>query len=53
MVRRDFLLHAAKSLAARLADYIEDKEGWHGEERRERIAALEPHRNNRHQPKRT
>lgn len=35
--RRDLLLHAAKKLAARLGDYIEDKEGWHGEGRREHI----------------
>lgn len=35
--RRDLLLEAAKKLASRLADYIEDAEGWHGEKRREAI----------------
>jgi hypothetical protein len=35
--RRDLLLQAAKRLAERLADYIEDAEGWHGERRREII----------------
>jgi hypothetical protein len=39
--RREFLLHAAKKLAARLADYIEDKEGWHGDDRRDRIKEVE------------
>ena len=39
--RRDLLLHAAKQLAGRLSDYIEDKEGWHGEGRRERIKEAE------------
>lgn len=37
--RRDFLLHAARKLAGRLSDYIEDKEGWHGEKRREAVTA--------------
>ena len=35
--RRELLLDAAKKLAGRLSDYIEDKEGWHGERRREAI----------------
>ena len=35
--RRELLLAAAKKLAVRLADYIEDKEGWNGERRREAI----------------
>jgi hypothetical protein len=35
--RREMLLIAAKRLAERLADYIEDAEGWHGESRREAI----------------
>lgn len=39
--RRELLLTAAKKLAARLADYIEDKEGWHGESRRDRIKEME------------
>ena len=39
--RRDYLLEAAKKLAARLADYIEDREGWHGESRRDRIKEIE------------
>lgn len=40
--RRELLLQAAKKLAARLSDYIEDKEGWHGEGRRERIKRGDP-----------
>jgi hypothetical protein len=39
--RRELLLHAARKLAGRLADYIEDKEGWHGERRRELIKQSE------------
>lgn len=35
--RREILMDAARKLAARLSDYIEDKEGWHGESRREAI----------------
>lgn len=35
--RRDILARAADILAVRLADYIEDKEGWHGERRRDTI----------------
>lgn len=35
--RRDLLEAAARKLAARLADHMEDAEGWHGEERREAI----------------
>lgn len=37
--RREILLHAAEKLAERLSEYIEDKEGWHGEGRRDRIKA--------------
>jgi len=35
--RRDILMKAAKVLAHRLGDYIEDAEGWHGERRRKKI----------------
>jgi hypothetical protein len=34
--RRDVLRQCAQQLADRIADHLEDKEGWHGEERRER-----------------
>jgi len=39
--RREILMDAARKLAARLSDYIEDKEGWHGERRRETIKEME------------
>ena len=35
--RRDRLRDAARKLAERMADYIEDSEGWHGDRRRELI----------------
>lgn len=37
--RREILIDAARKLAARLSDYIEDKEGWNGERRRDSIKA--------------
>lgn len=39
--RREILMKASQKLAARLSDYIEDKEGWHGEHRRETIKEIE------------
>jgi hypothetical protein len=39
--RREYLMAAAKKLAERLAEYIDDKEGWHGERRRELIKDAE------------
>lgn len=39
--RREILMDAARKLAARLSDYIEDKEGWHGERRRDAIKSRE------------
>ncbi len=38
--RRELLLSAARSLAGRLGDFIEDSEGWHGERRRDRIKEM-------------
>lgn len=35
--RRDLLIDAATQLGHSLADYLEDAEGWHGEDRQERI----------------
>ena len=35
--RKDMLERAAQVLARRLSDYIEDREGWHGERRRDTI----------------
>ena len=35
--RRDLLIEAATRLGHALADHLEDAEGWHGEDRRERI----------------
>ena len=35
--RKEILHRAARILAERLADYIADSEGWHGERRREII----------------
>jgi len=40
--RREFLKEAALKLAGRLADYIEDSEGWHGEQRRGTIKRNRP-----------
>lgn len=34
-LRRDELDHLARQLAQQLVDYLEDKEGWHGEARQE------------------
>lgn len=35
--RRELLKEAAKVLALRMADHLEDSEGWHGERRARRI----------------
>jgi len=35
--RKDMLKQAARVLGDRLSDYIEDREGWHGERRRDTI----------------
>ena len=35
--RRSLLVSEARRAGALLADHLEDREGWHGEERRERV----------------
>jgi hypothetical protein len=40
--RRDNLIATARQLAAQLADYLEDAEGWHGEDRQEATRDQEP-----------
>lgn len=34
--RRDLLIAASNQIARQLADYLEDSEGWHGEDRQEK-----------------
>lgn len=38
--RRDEIEHAARVLARMLCDHLEDAEGWHGEQRQERVIEL-------------
>lgn len=40
--RRQELIAAAKMLGMGLADYLEDREGWHGEQRQEAILGRAP-----------
>ena len=42
--RKSLLQECARNLGARLAEYLEDKEGWHGIERQEGILAAEKER---------
>lgn len=35
--RRDLLAAESERLGQRLADYLEDSEGWHGQDRQDRI----------------
>lgn len=41
--RRQLLVSAAQQCGAALADYLEDKEGWHGLDRQERIRGRTVH----------
>ncbi len=40
-MRKDLFRQEAARLGSMLAEYLEDREGWHGEERAERIEQME------------